>query len=535
MSPSEDTADKVKLVVTADPGTEIFIIDHAFQLKARGLERISEELSPGLYKIKFRAGLLMHEVFQVLNPGAGMVEVRAPRAPELMFSSPAPLATTGKTHEYHAEAARRLSREVHDSLGSGSQLFVFARSWTDQGEPQPGRAGEHQRPMRDPVPRAGHHPATGLTLHDMKGNLLINFELKGLCDIRVEDPWAGWNVTIDPGAYRLRVRTPKWGALEQVVVASPGWQTQVFLLQQNYGDETDSAFRADLASASILLSRMGRGFDPHSSDFRLAELARIGLTNDRAVFAGDYLDQMLWAKFENPMVGIFGAHALLSSSEPDRTLLSRVVENLRGLVGDHPDVNALALYLAKDTSGMHGRFDTPPMLRSSWSIVVDRAIRDPALVPAGSLASLISAHIWAHSAWLIWLADRVERTAPTEALVPLSEGVSRLTEIGRALDVDEQGRPKVIADLSDIEEALLSHVTRREHQATSRAERSFRTFRLEESPAPGPEEADSEDDPSSTAQRLAEALGMPPASVQATLGELLRKLGTRTGLGGQDR
>src|SRR6266508_3779842 len=83
---------------------------------------VSARLDLGLYKIKFRAGSLIQEVHQEVAPGAGTIRVTGPT---LRFSSAAPLETTRTTHEYHEDAARALSREVHRTLGEGSQLFLF--------------------------------------------------------------------------------------------------------------------------------------------------------------------------------------------------------------------------------------------------------------------------------------------------------------------------------------------------------------------------------------------------------------------------
>jgi hypothetical protein len=74
-------------------------------------------------------------------------------------------------------------------------------------------------------------------------------------------------------------------------------------------------------------------------------------------------------KLENPMLGILGMHLLLKNQESDTELLQTIIQNLRNLLGDpHPDVEALALRLEQTGSYV---FQSPPMMRRSWSLVVN--------------------------------------------------------------------------------------------------------------------------------------------------------------------
>ena len=51
---------------------------------------------------------------------------------------------------------------------------------------------------------------------------------------------------------------------------------------------------------------------------RLTELARQGLIDRRQVLPRD-VTEMLWAKWDNPMLGILGGHLLLLNPAPDLT------------------------------------------------------------------------------------------------------------------------------------------------------------------------------------------------------------------------
>src|SRR6516225_2628703 len=118
----------VQLVVTADPGTEIFVVDHAFRLCARGVGSLTARLQPGLYKLRYRLGSAIQEVHQAIEPGATTVHITAPR---IAYSSAAPIAGTRTSNGHHQEVASRLSREVHASVGQGSEVFIFARTRSD--------------------------------------------------------------------------------------------------------------------------------------------------------------------------------------------------------------------------------------------------------------------------------------------------------------------------------------------------------------------------------------------------------------------
>jgi predicted flap endonuclease-1-like 5' DNA nuclease len=211
--------------------------------------------------------------------------------------------------------------------------------------------------------------------------------------------------------------------------------TQVFALERPYGPSPDDE-RAHLLEATILY----RGFDPdvthrhlwfrplphedQERSQRLTELARQGLMNRRDVLPYEVRD-MMWAKWENPMLGIYGAHLMLLDREPgygvprveheedpiDWGLYCTVVHNLRRLLGRHPDVEALALQ-HEDLADYDYRFEVPPMLRQSWALIQQATFHRPELVPAGSLASQTSDRLWGGSLWHLWQAPAESALLP---------------------------------------------------------------------------------------------------------------------------
>lgn len=398
------TAGMVRLMVqTADAGTEIYVIDGSFNLVGKGVSSFEALLDPGIYKVKVRAGFDTVERLVVLFEGR---EQWIESFPPLRFQTPIPLADTAQASPAHVAHAEAGARDVNLKVGEGSCIYVFARE-CGTGD------GRGDAPTRAQPP----HPARGLTLRDFRGGMVVDFSTHSTSS--VGEPSAACCVVVAPGSYRLRVETPSGLSLERTIVASKGWQTQVFLTIEEdgavsglgsaqgaaQGGVSQAAERhVDLADASVLLSR-SYSFKADDPALRETELARLGLTNGRKVVAEE-MREKLKGEFEDPMLGLYGAHMLLLSAEPDLELVKKVVERLRKLLGgDHPDVEALALKLpgaaALGPSPAYV-FDKPPMLRQSWVYVVEATGKRPELIPANSLSARIATRLWGEDPWLAW-------------------------------------------------------------------------------------------------------------------------------------
>src|SRR5213592_4633162 len=92
----------VRLAITADPGTEITVIDHAFQVCGQGVGALDTGVVPGLYKLRYQAGFTVREEYQVVEPGKDVVPVSAPR---MAYSSAAPLPGTRDGESYYHAAS----------------------------------------------------------------------------------------------------------------------------------------------------------------------------------------------------------------------------------------------------------------------------------------------------------------------------------------------------------------------------------------------------------------------------------------------
>lgn len=400
-------------VRTDDEGAQIFVIDGAFQLAARGVGQLEAQLKPGIYSIKVQVGSEAREEHIVLRPGDGPV---TKKIEPLQFTSPVPLLNTTKTHEYHQAAVWDEVNKQHVIAGAGSAIYVFVRDW---------------RP--DEYKRSGNlHPARGLTLRQPNGDEIVSFEERSARDTGEPDPWAACNVVVNPGLYILRLTLTSGDHLEQTIVASPNWQTQIFLLQRAYGPTTqdrqaEEDRQADLLDASMLLARFPGTGRPSERDLRMVELARLGLAEGRRVLSSE-IRQILEGKFENPLLGIYGGHLLLLEKEPDLQFLETIVHNLRNILGAHPDVEALALALEGDNSSYI--FEMPPMLRRSWWNVISASVKKPEIVPAGSLAARATNLFSGSELWHQWLiASGQSASAGTEdASTSKREKVSTASE-----------------------------------------------------------------------------------------------------------
>jgi hypothetical protein len=386
------------VVTTGDTAAEIFVVDGELRLCARGIGKLETRLTPGIYNVRVRTGLSTQEEYVVLRD----TPVQKLFAP-LSFSTPVPLVNTAKSHEYHQQAAVDHSQRTHVQAGQGSSIFVFARDWT------------HGLEGASASPPSVMNPAAGLKLKSMDGTIIADIEQSSATSLQMDpdrshDPWAACTIAVNPGEYRLSVQTPE-GEFEQTIIAPPNWHVHVFLLQHSYGVDQKEK-RPDLVGAAIMLSQTQQ-FTPNGDEARLVELARLGLMEQRKVLSSD-LRQMVTLKFNDPMLGIFAGHLILADPSPDLELLSTVVSNLRSLLNHpHPDVDALALRLPDAAPALDVR--VPPMLRRSWSIILDASVDQKTTVVRGSTAADIIGRVCSVDPWLIWTQPATNQAASDES------------------------------------------------------------------------------------------------------------------------
>jgi hypothetical protein len=406
-------------VSVGSPFAEVFLINHAFALVARSVGDFDATVEPGVYTVKVQLG---NEVVERLI--ALFADVSLEFSGELRVASPAPLEATLRTHEFHAEHAASSSgtnwrghkSQPALSAGSGAEIFLMARRWSssEQGEnPQAAASGT--------VPK--------LCLLRPDGELILDLAYAGEGRGHGFDPFLSRRVAVDPGAYLLRWQADAGVLAEQSVHAISDWQTQVFLLE-------DASGEAERRQLTILMGRPG-DFRPDDPMLLQVEEARLALAHERKV-ASERVDEWLFAKFENPMLGLFGAHLMLIARDAlqkserqrqetedkrvpapvrfDQGVFNHMVHNLSDLLGpEHPDVAALSTQVSGNRLDVLAPVLMPPMLWRSWLLLIEASNDRPELVPVGTWRRAI--RLLPLRPFLVWSPEQREATDEAEAVL----------------------------------------------------------------------------------------------------------------------
>lgn len=416
----------ISLTISVDnPFSEIFVIDGNYRLASRGIGDLTAEVVPGIYKIKVRVGRQETETIGLFNEDTTL-HLQAEKT-----ATPIPLWNTAETHEYQIDAAQMETQSVHVRLGQGAQIFLMARQYSVGGAAAP-----------------KVNPGASLSLHRTDGELLIDYGESGVSDLGL-DPWSACTVELDPGAYSLCCRVDDDTFVEQTIYASRGWQTRLFLLKRMVQAVVDDVLEspeilrqqtlAMLGDMAVAMAELGRKFDTTDTMLAEVDVVRVALSDDRAVFSkriSDLLTDMLHGKFENPILGIYGAHLMLMargysghsehtsgvSLNPllyqwahDDNLFTEVIGNLRSLLGNaHPDVEALSLKCIEAEMRATAPFRIPPMLRRSWSLLVEASNARPDLLPIDTWRNI--AAMVPVGPFLAWKRIRDEVTSDMDIL-----------------------------------------------------------------------------------------------------------------------
>jgi hypothetical protein len=376
MPPSPSPEDRVRLRLTAgSPLAEVFLVDHHFALVKRAIGDLDCTVEPGVYKVKAELGDARTEQLVVLE-GDMQIDLSA----DLPIASPAPIEGTAWTREHDMRTADDRSIDVVVHEGEGARVFVMARA-----------SGEESRPGASSSP-------PHVSLHGPDGTLLVMpqpapMDLDGLAHTVT--------VEVDPGPYFLRWRDDSGVTAEQCVHAVQDWQTQVFVLE-------DAAEPTELGRTRVSVLMGRNGFNSKEYQLRLTEEARTALAGERRV-AGRFLNEALPEKFENPVLGLFGAHLMLIARDAEReaeeerasglrrddhphapvafeqSRFDTVVDALRDLLGPaHPDVVALSTQATGAALDALEPLTAPPMLWRSWVLLIEASNDAPALIPVST-------------------------------------------------------------------------------------------------------------------------------------------------------
>ena len=365
LSPSNE----LHLTVTAgSPLAEVFLINHDFALVERSVGDLQCNVPPGVYKIKTKLADATAERLVLLEESAEL-DVSG----DLAVGSPVPIARAGLERSRDMEGWPVPSGDDAPRMTESAEVFLVSRSGSSTDEPPT------------------------MSLHRLDGTTIESLE-----------PRAGGlpgeqstTIKIDPGPYLVRRWDRLGDVLEQCVYAVPGWQTQVFALEE-FGDEANEIGRSRV---SVLMSR--HRFDPHDPQLPLIEEARTALADERKV-ATETMGELFEAS-DNPMLGLFGAHLMLIARDAglqqeegratgrldehavtapvqfDQARFNRIVHRLVRVLGPgHPDVVALATQRTDQSLGSLQPVSAPPMLWRSWVLLIAASNAMPSLVPVST-------------------------------------------------------------------------------------------------------------------------------------------------------
>ena len=435
MSASSETKEtKVPLHVrAADAATEIFLVDAHFNRQDKAVGELHTAVSPGIYKLRFRAAQTQTDLL-IEVPPAGGPPIDAPLVP---FVTAMPLEHTAYPNPDHQQIVRDTTVDpAQQALGAGCRLSVFVCDCTDQRSEQ---------------------VWSGLSIHRLDGSLIADISDSQQSPSK---GFAALSLDLDPGTYRVRVSPISAPAHELFVPLARDWQTQLFTFSDEPSGPTDQQRTPRLMDASVRMARLGTAFDPGDTLLRLAELLRYGLESGRPILTDTAVTEVLNSEGSNPMLDIFAGHLLIRERPIKHQAVEQLIERVRKLIGELPDVAALLLRPGTGSPRRELHFETPPLLRSSWNLIVTATRRRMSLVPPDSLTAQVGEHLVTHPLWL--LNGHVD-SSPKEAQDAMSFAeASRLLHRLIAINPDQLDEKhlsnikQVMAKASPLEQSLLN-------------------------------------------------------------------------------
>jgi len=389
--------------VQCDPDVQITVYNGWGDLVGQDYGFFQRDLPAGLYEVRTElAGQIEVEIVRHQQATTRPVWAKSPPR-----YSAAPLASAETSHEYYTEPCQTWSQKNTrvEPIGppgpAAARFLLFLRAVDRERTP-------------------GRRLAEGLRLVDPTGAILCDFRAdrdaaarndqavweEGKVIDRREPEWVGRDAVFDD--------TDGWLALSADVTCRtvflesagesprtvpvhfyPGWETQLFLLHRGW---------PRFETLKVFLARRGGGFDPYDRDTQSIDLALTGLQNRTNLLPRGVVQDLLMGKFNNPMLGLIGAHFLLREEKRDAELVNLVLGKLSALLPESPDVHALEILAAQhlDQPISPRPLEYPPMLRAGLEAVLEASATVPTLLPEGSSLERISSRIYADTPWSSW-------------------------------------------------------------------------------------------------------------------------------------
>jgi hypothetical protein len=393
-----------RLAVSSHSDAQILVLNAKLDVIHRGVGQIDVTLDRGLYKIKIARGggtveqLLDLDSDKQLFLFVDKFPAIAPIGPMLGADGPAVESLAGDAL-------------AHSAIGEPGLLIV----------------GHH--PMQ---PNIRPHPLDGLRVMPWPADGRVYPIDENSTIVRpVGNEWWGAIWLPSPVGCNLLEISDGTQTVRQVVPIAPNWQTRVFLTRRNWRhgadttSETDAA-RSEWIDLSIQMSRPGLPV-VYFDHYETIEVARNALTSTQPIFASrEMINNLLYGKYDNPIVGITGLHLYLEAAERaqdprDDSVSSRQLEiepngdpkdvarevlaNLETLLGQPSalvsDLMALNVRAGLLPSDATVTITDPPMFWVSWDILRSHAGRDgPIWVDPRLWNAIANSTAW--GPYLVW-------------------------------------------------------------------------------------------------------------------------------------
>jgi hypothetical protein len=310
--------------------------------------------------------------------------------------SATPLSTRAGTKDAYVNGSEVWSkRETRAPIVAGAKesLFIFIRAVS------PTRYKAHSRLFHK------------MELVGSSGRVITKFTPKELKS-DLKKGWSAFHAKMAKGTYYLRFTGNP--TREVPIAVFPRWQTQLFFLHKG-----ETLFE----TLKIFIEKPG--FRPADPETTACDLALNGLQNHQDLLDKKTLDILLHGKFNNPMLGLVGAHILLQRPPTNTGNIIEVLRNLHWLLPESIDLDALACLASAKGIAIpwqqdRFRFDRPPMLKASLDAVIQASIAAPEVIESSSRIPMIAAHVFADSPWTSWEIIRSKTNEPQLTFVHAS-------------------------------------------------------------------------------------------------------------------
>ncbi len=311
---------------------EISIRNSDFEEIYRGFDVFSKDLPEGKYLLHFQKGDQAKDlVIEHETPGTEIA------APELAHYSSILLQDAASSHEYYTDKAVKWSHEMTDKLAINAQnesgLFLFARF--PNGESAQDFDLFKEMDLLDENMQVVHDFPPGTYQEDRQAG------------------WFAFSGHCGKGQYYLRYDCHPARIIP--IYCFPNWQTQVFVTLKDKSPIFETL--------RILTARIDEGFAPNDSA-TITDTTFEYLKNIDLELPPSLVENLLYRKFETPMLGILGAYLVLQRSIKE--LLPKmplILDNLNILLKspESPDLKALSALYAPEKS-VNISFGHPPMI-----------------------------------------------------------------------------------------------------------------------------------------------------------------------------